>query len=244
MIEEHLQELAALHALGLLDEGGQSTLLAAAERDPEVRQLIDQMAGTAAALACDAPQVPPPPAVLRELTRQLPKRRPALSEKVITFPIWVPYALAACLCILALAQGCVIFGLQQKVHDAQSETAMWRDHDNMVQLRLASLEAQNAAYASAKIMVAWDPKMHHGYISMENMPAPLPGHDYQLWVLDPNAPAPISAGLLRMAPGGQGFVAAQPMDTEGPGFAISLEPAGGRSEPTAGAILFAVAPGG
>jgi anti-sigma-K factor RskA len=182
--------------------------------------------------------------VWRELARQLPKRRPALSEKVITFPIWVPYALAACLCVLALAQSHVIFNLQKKVHAAQSEVAMWRDHDNMVQLKLASLEAQNAAYANAKVMVAWDPKMHHGYISMENMPAPPPGHDYQLWVLDPNAPAPISAGLLRMSPNGQGFVATQPMDTSGPGFAISLEPSGGRSEPTAGAILFAVAPGG
>jgi anti-sigma-K factor RskA len=91
-------------------------------------------------------------------------------------------------------------------------------------------------------MVAWDPHMHRGMITMENMPAPPPGHDYQLWVLDPSAPAPISAGLLHMEPGGQKFQM-QPMATPGPGFAISLEPAGGRSEPTPGAILFAVAPG-
>ena len=242
MIDEHLQELAALQALGLLDDAGQAELQAAAERDPEVRELMDQMGEVGAALALEAPQVAPPPAVWRELTRQLPQRRPALSEKVITFPIWVPYALAACLCVLALAQGYLIFGLQQKVHAAQAETAMWRDHDNMVELKLASMEAKDAAYAGAKVMVAWDPKMHHGYISMENMPAPPPGHDYQLWVLDPNAPAPINAGLLRMKPGGQGFIAGQPMDTAGPGFAISLEPSGGRPEPT-GAILFAVAPG-
>jgi anti-sigma-K factor RskA len=242
MIDERLQELAALHALGLLDEAGQATLLAAAERDPQVRELMDGMDETAAALAGDAPQVAPPPAVLRELMRQLPKSRPAWSEKMITFPIWVPYALAACLCVLALAQGWLNFSLQKKVHAAQAETALWRDHDNMVELRLASLEAKDAAYADAKVMVAWDPKMHDGYISMENMPAPPPGHDYQLWVLDPNAPAPISAGLLGMKPGGQGF-AVKPMDTQGPGFAISLEPSGGRPEPT-GAILFAVAPGG
>ena len=243
MIEEHLQELAALHALGLLDEAGQATLLAAAERDPEVRDLMDQMTETAAALACDAPQVPPPPAVLRELKRQLPPRRVFSAARVVAFPTWMPYALAAGLAVLAVAQVFLISGLKKKVLAAQAETAMWRDHDNMVELKLASLEVKDAAYANAKVMVAWDPKMHHGYISMENMPAPPPGHDYQLWVLDPNAPAPISAGLLRMGPGGQGFVAAQPMDTQGPGFAISLEPSGGRPEPT-GAILFAVAPGG
>jgi anti-sigma-K factor RskA len=202
---------------------------------------MDEMGETAAALALDAPQVAPPPAVLRELMRQIPRRGVPLSEKMITFPIWVPYALAVCLCALVLAQGSLIFKLQKKVHAAQAETAMWRDHDNMVELKLASLEAKDAAYANAKVMVAWDPKMHHGYISMENMPAPPPGHAYQLWVLDPNAPAPISAGLLGLKPGGQGF-AVQPMDTQGPGFAISLEPSGGRPEPT-GAILFAVAPG-
>jgi anti-sigma-K factor RskA len=244
MIDEPLQEMAALHALGLLDEAGQAALRAAAERDPEVRALMDQMAETAAALACDAPQVAPPPAVLRELKRQLPPRRLFSSARVVAFPEWMPYALAAGLAVLAVAQVFLISGLKKKVVAAQAETAMWRDHDNMVQMRLASLQAQDAAYANAKVMVAWDPKMHHGYIAMENMPPPPPGHDYQLWVLDPGAPAPISAGLLRMGPDGQGFVAAQPMETPGPGFAISLEPSGGRSEPTPGAILFAVAPGG
>jgi anti-sigma-K factor RskA len=64
------------------------------------------------------------------------------------------------------------------------------------------------------------------------------GHDYQLWVLDPNALGPISAGLIT---GARSFDAQQ-ITTDNPGFAISLEPAGGSPEPT-GPILFAVAPG-
>jgi anti-sigma-K factor RskA len=79
-------------------------------------------------------------------------------------------------------------------------------------------------------------------ISMDNLPAPPPGHDYQLWVLDPTAPAPMSAGLLTRNARAQDF-AAHPVRSMGPGFAISMEPAGGNSSPNPGPILFAVAPG-
>ena len=74
MIDERLQELAALHALGLLDEAGHAELQAAAEHDPKVRELMDQMDETTAALARDVPQVAPPP--LNELTpsRATPRR--------------------------------------------------------------------------------------------------------------------------------------------------------------------------
>ncbi len=76
---------------------------------------------------------------------------------------------------------------------------------------------------------------------MHQLPPPPPGKDYQLWVLDPTAPAPISAGLLSAGAGSQNFGTGSAV-TNGPGFAVSLEPAGGRPLPT-GAILFAVAPG-
>ena len=55
-------------------------------------------------------------------------------------------------------------------------------------------------------MVAWDP-VHapRGFVSIQNMPAPAAGHDYQLWVLDPTAPAPISAGAAPDSLGNAGF---------------------------------------
>jgi anti-sigma-K factor RskA len=57
-------------------------------------------------------------------------------------------------------------------------------------------------------------------------------------VLDPQALAPVNAGVITAS---RSF-AVQPVGTQSPGFAISLEPSGGRPEPT-GPILFAVAPG-
>jgi anti-sigma-K factor RskA len=242
MISEQIEELAALHAVGLLDEAGQAVLFAAAELDPEVQRLIESYAEASSALACDAPQVAPPPAIRRELMRQLPAHPSAAPSRVLAFPQWIPYALAACLAAITVWQEALISQLSSRYHAARAEAMDLRQRNNMVEIRLASLEAKDAAYGTAKVMVAWDPKMNRGAISMENMPPPPPGHDYQLWVLDPSEPAPVSAGLLKMEPGSQTFTV-HPVSTNEPGFAISLEPAGGRPSPT-GAILFAVAPSG
>jgi len=86
--------------------------------------------------------------------------------------------------------------------------------------------------------VAWDPYQERGVVAMEDLPAAPAGYDYELWVLDPAAEAPLGAGLLA---GPRSFTV-KPVSTPSPGFAISLEPGGGSPEPT-GPILFAVAPG-
>jgi anti-sigma-K factor RskA len=238
MNNEHYEELAALHALGLLDESEVKTLWTEAERDPDVLGLIETFAESAALLAYDPPQVAPPPAVRRELMRQLPAHH---SSNIIRVVQWLPYAVAACLMALGIYQANEIFTLDRQIGAEHARAIALQERNDMTDLRLASLEAKDAGYISAKIMVAWDPASHNGVISIQNMPAPPAGHDYQLWVLDPSAPAPISAGLLRTESGAQGF-AVRPVRSDGPGFAISLEPTGGRSSPT-GAILFAVAPG-
>jgi anti-sigma-K factor RskA len=57
-------------------------------------------------------------------------------------------------------------------------------------------------------------------------------------VLDPHAANPISAGMVSHSR----TFAVRKISMPNPGFALSLEPAGGMPEPT-GPILFAVAPG-
>jgi anti-sigma-K factor RskA len=246
MINDQMEELAALHAVGLLDTAAESTLLRAAERDPELQQLVESYAEASTALALDVPQIAPPPTIRRELMRQISAPSATattiVAPRVFAFPTWVPFALAACLAILTVWQEAVISGLTSKYRDARAQEVSLLNRNEMVELHLASLEAKDAAYGAAKIMVAWDPKMHRGAISMQNMPAPPPGHDYQLWALDPSKAAPASAGVLKMDPGSHAFTTTGPLNTGQPGFAISLEPSGGRSSPT-GEILFAVAPG-
>jgi len=160
------------------------------------------------------------------------------SAKVVPFSHWFPYAIAACLMVLGITQAVQIAGLKSQLSASLTDASRLRQSNALIGLRLATLEAKDAAYTASKIMVAWDPYQHRGVVSMQGLPIPPAGHDYQLWVLDPGAEAPLNAGLITDS---RPF-AVKPVSTPSPGFAISLEPSGGSPELT-GPILFAVAPG-
>jgi anti-sigma-K factor RskA len=151
---------------------------------------------------------------------------------------WIPYVAAVCLMILAIFQVRQIGALQSQLLATRADAARLRESNALVGLHLTTLVAKDAAYASSQIIVAWDPYQYRGVVALQNLPAPPAGHDYQLWVLDPEAETPISAGLITAS---RPFTV-KPLSTPSPGFAISLEPSGG-SPVTTGPILFAVAPG-
>lgn len=165
-------------------------------------------------------------------------------SKAPHFSRWFPFAVAACLMALAIGQAAEVSrlraevaALQARAGVATADIARLRDSNALISLRLTMLDAKDAAYSGSRVLVAWDPSQHRGMLEMERVPPPTAGHDYQLWVLDPNAPAPVSAGVVTVS---RPFLVGQ-VGTPNPGFAISLEPAGGSSTP-AGPILFAVAP--
>jgi anti-sigma-K factor RskA len=155
---------------------------------------------------------------------------------------WIPYVIAACLMLVGILQLRQIVALKAQLADARDDAAHLRESNAFAGLTLTTLDAKAAAldvaYVSSRIVVAWDPYEHRGVIATQNLPTPQAGQDYQLWVLDPAAEAPISAGVIS---GSRPF-AVRPVSTSKPGFAVSLEPGGGSAFPT-GPILFAVAPG-
>jgi anti-sigma-K factor RskA len=231
-----LEELAALHAVDLLDESSRKELLDAAQRDPEIDTLVRDFSETVALLAYETPQIKPPPELREEILRQLPKR--GATAKIISFPQWIPYAIAACLMVLGISQVQQITALKAQLAAIREKAGSLEKSNALIGLRLATLDAKDTSYAASKVMVAWDSFRNQGVVSTDNLPAAPAGHDYQLWVLDPAAEAPISAGLVT----GPRSFAVKPVSTPNPGFAVSLEPTGGSPEPT-GPILFAVAPG-
>jgi anti-sigma-K factor RskA len=231
-----LEELAALDALNLLDESSSKELIETARTDQEVARLVRDFSETAAQLAHEPDGIKPPPELRDQILRHLPA--PKGRSQVIPFPMLIPYAIAACLMILGLSQALQMITLKRKLAVTSLDDEKMRQSNALVSLRLALLEAKDSAYAASKVMVAWDPYQNRGMLALQDLPQPPAGHDYQLWVLDPNAPAPISAGLIT---GAKSF-GVPPISTPNPGFAISLEPTGGSPSPT-GPILFAVAPG-
>jgi anti-sigma-K factor RskA len=128
--------------------------------------------------------------------------------------------------------------LKSQLLAARTDATGLRESNALARLRLMTLDVKEAAYGSSQILVAWDSYRHQGVVTAQNLPAASAGHDYQLWVLDPGAEAPLDAGLLT----GSRVFRVMSASTPYPGFAVSLEPTGGSPEPT-GPILFAVAPG-
>jgi hypothetical protein len=157
-----------------------------------------------------------------------------------SFSLWVPYTIAVCLMLLAIQETRRIQDLKAQLKVDDADLARLTRSSALIGLHLSTLEARDPAYQASKILVAWDPNQSRGVISMQNLPEPAADHTYQLWVLDPGAQTPINAGLIRPESGSRSF-AVMPLSAASPGFAITLEPAGGSPEPTS-AILFAVPP--
>jgi anti-sigma-K factor RskA len=234
--KSRLEELAALNALDLLDEASLKELLETARDEKEALQLMRDFSDTAAMIVHAAPEIAPPPKLRAEILRQLPARK--TSAKVVPFPQWLPYAVAAGLMVLGIYQAVQVSRLKTDLVATRTDAEQLRHSNALLGLRIVTLQAQDASYVASRVTVAWDPYEHRGVIALQDLPLPPAGKDYQLWVLDPNAPTPVNAGLITAA---RPFHT-DPISTENPGFAISLEPAGGSPSPT-GPILFAVAPG-
>lgn len=157
-----------------------------------------------------------------------------------SFPVWAPYAIAACLMVVAIEQTHRILDLKAQLKGDEAEIARLSRSNAMIGLRLTPLDARDATYQASKVIVAWDPNASRGVISTQNLPAPAAGYHYRLWVLDPNAQTPISAGVIHPEAGTTPFNIV-PLSTTYPGFAITVEPTESSPEPTSG-ILFAVPP--
>ena len=75
-------------------------------------------------------------------------------------------------------------------------------------------------------MAVWDPKREEGVLAVSMLPAPAAGKDYQLWMIDPQYPSPVSGGVFEVdrATGEArvAFRAARPVKSIAK-FAVSLE---------------------
>jgi anti-sigma-K factor RskA len=132
-----------------------------------------------------------------------------------------------------------LLALQQKNAQVEGELATLQKKNVFAELKIATLKAQVAAYQTATAVVVWDKIQKNGLLQLDKLPPPAPGKDYQLWVIDPKIPQPVSAGVLKVPNNGlirASFHPATPIDSAG-AFAISVEKAGGASKPEGQIIL-------
>ena len=105
MIDETLQDQAALHALGMLEGDEAAAFQAALKGSAELQAMVDEIAEAAAAITHALPATKAPPEILPRLLAQIrTERMPAPAARVPESDFsanWLPWALAASIALAA-----------------------------------------------------------------------------------------------------------------------------------------------
>jgi anti-sigma-K factor RskA len=261
MIDESKQDLLVQYLLGELDPTTADTVRAELAEDAELRDFAREMEEAFASLAyAVSPMAPPRELPQRILRAELGARRASPPTRSKTIWLSVPWALAAGLAIvcavLSLEQGRIkkelislqeaeraasktLVALRQKNAQFEGELAALKEKNVLSELKIATLKGQIAAYRGATAVVVWDKEQKSGVLQLEKLPPPGPGKDYQLWVIDPKNPQPVSAGVLPVPDDGlirTSFHPAAHVESAD-AFAISIEKTGGATKPEGQIVL-------
>jgi len=207
MIEERTEQLASLHALGLLTGEETAYFEDLVRTNPEVAALARELQDSAAELVYLAPALKPSASVRSNLLAQI--RSETESTSLPQAPQAkrdsMPWAIAASLAVLA---GILIYDRSEThrelaslkgIHaEALKELADLRDEDKLSKLRIATLSSKMNNSPETVGSVAWDGDKQRGVLTLEKIPPPGPAQDYQLWIIDPQYPQPISGGIVHV----------------------------------------------
>ena len=110
--------------------------------------------------------------------------------------------------------------------------------DHFANARIAALKPTPNGPPGAVGAALWSAPEQRGLLVLDNLP-PLPaGKSYQLWLIDPKLPTPVSAGVLPANVAGSRVPIATQFRVEAVDrFAVTIEPAGGSQTPTIGAMV-------
>lgn len=252
MIDEHQEELACLYACDQLLGEELTAFETAMAKDPELRELVEQLRETTAGLAIASRTLELPSDALRErvLTTANGKRRVRLNPgKVAAFFLrpQVAWGLAAACFVLAAASAISLNLARSNSAAARAEVATaeaeiksllqqieaerilgaqqlaeYKQAADMAALKIARLQAANDASKGQVALLIWNPLSQQGVLEVENLPACPTGREYQLWIIDPQYADPVDGGAF-------------PHDSTG-ATKVRFHP----KQPISGATLFAI----
>jgi anti-sigma-K factor RskA len=223
MIDESKEERASLYVLGMLETADAAQFQEEMRADAELRELVVDLEEVIAALAHDAPPEAPPAQVRSRLITEIRGERasgPGATEARARRS-FLPWALAASLAVIASL-------LAYERSQLRRDVVALRDKDAFSTLRIATLSSQlNGTNGVGAI--AWNGQAQRGMLKLEKMPPLEQNQDYQLWVIDPRYPQPVSGGIVHVDDEGNArltFTVEVPI-TNADKFAISRERKGG-----------------
>lgn len=246
---EHYLELASVYALGALDGEERFRFeehLASGCED--CRSALMEAEAAASDLALAAPAMSPPDSVRERLFSRVAKDlEPSVDEPASARRpgrLFILLAAAATLAAVAL-------GVRTRVlEDLVAEERLTRER---VESELRSLEAMLEAFTApdtltvslegqgstpdAKAKAFLDPQRGRLFLYVYGLPAPPPGHTYQLWLIADDTP--VSIGVFTVDPGGGGRLDADrvPSFRGAVTVAVTVEPAPGVPQPTGPMVL-------
>jgi anti-sigma-K factor RskA len=261
MIDERMEEQASLYVLGVLTLEETRAFEAVLKRDAELEQLVAALRISRDALAGSLPEVTPPPALKEKILAQiaaaekvvpLPARR---TEPASGWMIGLPWALAACLAVVCAVSWSQQTNLRQQIgeqekqlidlnqtadalrsqtQDLKQAVATLQETNRLASLRIAMLNSQLADSPKAVAVSLWDESQQRGVFVVQNLKQLPPDRDYQLWVIDPKYPTPVSAGVFQVDKQGDVRLPfrADKLIESPKKFAVTEEPKGGRPTPT------------
>ncbi len=110
-----------------------------------------------------------------------------------------------------------------------AEVAALKHQEQESQLQITTLQSKVWEYRRSEMLVVWDQKRSQGVVMLDKMPKVDSDKDYQLWVVDPAKPDPVSAGVVTVDSKGSGKTSFKPVEAVSgeAKFALSVEKKGG-----------------
>jgi anti-sigma-K factor RskA len=267
VIDERLQDQASLYALGALDAQEMREFEASLRDNAELRALVRDLRAVTEVIAGTVPALEPPASVKAKLMLQIEEQRPAATVTTLDSrrrPVspWIPWALAAGLAVLSFgffyqstglktelaAQTQRIDELGMSLEAAQAESgelrqavAKLRESNRLAAIRIALLDSLVAADPKAVAVSVWDNDRQNGVFIVRNLkPAPT-DKDYQLWIIDPKYPSPVSAGVFQVDSKGNGREEfhSGALIQSAKQFAVTIEKKGGAEVPNLKSMVLA-----
>jgi anti-sigma-K factor RskA len=251
------EEDFVLYALGALEGEEKQTIELHLAQCAACSQKLAEAQGRTALLALGAPRVEPSPAVKERLMSRIhltaaeetARSRPLEPERAGgSFGRWWAAVLAPAAVALALA-AFFLWGenarLDRQLHDLRATVAQQQKQLEQAREITDLIEAKDTVVVTlarqlgmpeGSARVLYNPRLGTMLYDGTMAPAP-PDKSYQLWLV-PMEGSPISAGVFNPAAGeASHLMMKMPQGMAAKAFAVTLEPAGGRSQPTGAMVL-------
>jgi anti-sigma-K factor RskA len=256
MIDERLEEQAALHVLGALTDAEAREFKQKLYADPELKEYVARLSTATGALAGAVRSVEPPPQLRAKILAQVapPQKRVSLPDKKFNPLAWLSWSLAAgfaALCLLLNVQDSQLRktvgeqaqqisslnqlaqSLSSTTNSLQQTVLALQETNRLARLRIAMLNSLIADAPKAIAVSLWDNEKQDGILVAQNLQALPVDKDYELWVMDENK-NPVAAGVFHLDENGAArmdFKPARAIKTAGQ-FCVTTEAKGGVSSPT------------